>query len=98
MRFLRNKTFEGDVPKTTKWLYTSSGMFRDACYQFVSMFLLTYVQFCALGGVEFEQYLAMYGVISVAVIILRIWDGFNDPLMGFLIEKCNFKSGKYTST
>ena len=95
MRFLRNKTFEGDVPKTTKWLYTSSGMFRDACYQFVSMFLLTYVQFCALGGVEFEQYLAMYGVISVAVIILRIWDGFNDPLMGFLIEKCNFKSGKY---
>ena len=62
MRFLRNKTFEGDVPKTTKWLYTSSGMFRDACYQFVSMFLLTYVQFCALGGVEFEQYLAYQGM------------------------------------
>ena len=27
----RNHTFEGDVPKLTKWLYTSSGMFRDGC-------------------------------------------------------------------
>ena len=51
----RSHTFEVDVPKLTKWLYTSSGMFRDACYQFVSMFLLTFVQFCALGGVSFEE-------------------------------------------
>lgn len=91
----RNHTFEGDVPKLTKWLYTSSGMFRDACYQFVSMFLLTFVQFCALGGVAFEEYLAMFGVISIIVIILRLWDGVNDPIMGFIIEKCHFKMGKY---
>ena len=91
----RNHTFEGDVPKLTKWLYTSSGMFRDGCYQFVSMFLLTFVQFCALGGVSFEEYLAMFGVISIIVIILRIWDGVNDPIMGFIIEKCHFKMGKY---
>ena len=92
---LANRTFEGEVPRLTKWLYTSSGMFRDAAYQFVSMFLLTFVQFCALGGNSFEEYLAMYGVISIIVIILRIWDGVNDPIMGFIIEKCHFKSGKY---
>ena len=92
---LINRTFTGDVPKATKWLFTSSGMFRDACYQFVSMFLLTFVQFCGLGGVSFEEYLAMYAVITVVVIILRIWDGINDPIMGFIIEKCHFKSGKY---
>ena len=91
----RSHTFEGEVPKLTKWLYTSSGMFRDACYQFVSMFLLTFVQFCALGGVSFDEYLAMFGAISVIVIILRIWDGVNDPVMGFIIEKCHFKMGKY---
>lgn len=91
----KNKTFEGEVPALTKWLYTSSGAFRDASYQFVSMFLLTYVQFCALGGVAFEEYLAMYGAISIIVIILRIWDGVNDPIMGYIIEKCNFKMGKY---
>ena len=90
-----NRTFEGEVPKLTKWLYTSSGMFRDACYQFVSMFLLTFVQFCALGNTSYEEYLAMYGAISIIVIVLRIWDGVNDPVMGYIIEKCHFKSGKY---
>lgn len=91
----KNKTFEGEVPKLTKWLYCSSGMFRDAAYQFISLFLLTFVQFCGLGGVSFEEYLAMYGVISIVIIILRIWDGINDPIMGFIIEKVHFKSGKY---
>lgn len=95
---LVNRTFTGEVPKATKWLYTSSGMFRDAAYQFVSIFLLTFVQFCGLGGVNgvsYEEYLSMYGVITVIVIILRIWDGINDPIMGYIIEKCHFKMGKY---
>ena len=42
---LRNRTFEGDVPKLTKWLYTTSGMFRDAAYQFVSLFFFRLI-FC----------------------------------------------------
>lgn len=92
---MNNRTFTGDVPKLTKWLYCSSGMFRDAAYQFISLFLLTFVQFCGLGGVSFEEYLAMYGVISIVIIVLRIWDGINDPIMGFIIEKVHFKSGKY---
>ncbi len=92
---LTNRTFTGQVPKLTKWLYTSSGMFRDGLYQFISLFLMTFVQFCGLGDTTFEEYLAMYGVITAVVIVLRIWDGINDPLMGFLIEKCHFKTGKY---
>ena len=92
--FLKNRTFEGEnVPKLTKWLYCSSGMFRDLCYQFVSMFLLMFAQYCGIG--QNEDYLAMYGTITVIIIILRIWDGFNDPIMGFIIEKVHFKSGKY---
>jgi len=92
---IRNRTFEGDVPKLTKWLYTTSGAFRDASYQFVALFLMTFVQFCGLGGVSGDEYTAMYSVITIIVIILRLWDGFNDPIMGFLIEKIRFKSGKY---
>lgn len=95
--FFKNQTFDKDVPKLTKWLYTSSGMFRDASYQFVAMFLLTFVQFCALGGsnISFNEYLKMYGAITIIVIILRIWDGINDPIMGYIIEKVHFKWGKY---
>ena len=90
-----NRTFEGDnVPKTTKWLYCSSGMFRDLVYQFISMFLLMFAQYCGIG--QDENYVAMYSTITVIIIILRIWDGFNDPIMGYLIEKSKFrKFGKY---
>lgn len=94
---LRNRTFEGDVPKLTKRLYTTSGMFRDASYQFVSLFLLSFVQFFALGGsdIDINEYVAMYTAITIIIIVLRIWDGINDPIMGFIIEKCHFKLGKY---
>ena len=90
----KSRTFEGEnIPKLTKWLYCSSGMFRDLCYQFVSMFLLMFAQYCGIGSNE--NYVAMYSVITVIIIILRIWDGFNDPIMGFIVEKFHFKSGKY---
>ena len=96
MKFV-NRTFEGDIPpRLTKWLYCSSGMFRDGVFQFVSMFLLTFVQFFALGFAKTpEEYGMYFGVITVIVVILRIWDGVNDPIMGWLIEKCKFKWGKY---
>ena len=93
---LQNKTFEGEkVPKLTKWLFCSSGMFRDLVYQFVSMFLLMYAQYCGIGGGDGGDYIAMYSAITVIIIVLRIWDGFNDPIMGFIVEKCHFKWGKY---
>ena len=94
---LKNRTFEGEnVPKLTKWLFCSSGMFRDLVYQFVSMFLLMYAQYCGIGGTEDgADYIAMYSTITVIIIILRIWDGFNDPIMGFIVEKVHFKWGKY---
>lgn len=92
----KNKTFEGEnVPKLTKWLFCSSGMFRDLCYQFVSMFLLMYAQYCGIGGGDGGDYIAMYSTITVIIIVLRIWDGFNDPIMGFIVEKVNLKWGKY---
>lgn len=96
MKFV-NRTFEGDIPpRLTKWLYCSSGMFRDGVFQFVSMFLLTFVQFFALGFAKTpEEYGMYFGVITIIVVILRIWDGVNDPIMGWLIEKCKFKWGKY---
>ena len=92
----KNKTFEGEnVPKLTKWLFCSSGMFRDLCYQFVSMFLLMYAQYCGIGGGDGGDYIAMYSTITVIIIVLRIWDGFNDPIMGFIVEKVHLKWGKY---
>lgn len=32
---------------------------------------------------------------TLMLLVARVWDAFNDPIMGAIIDKCNFKSGKY---
>ena len=97
----------GKVPKSTKILYPTGTICRDAAYQLVSLFFLTYVQFCAPLGYGWEWnitsgairssglYYAQMGVITFIIVLLKIWDGFNDPIMGWIIEKTHFKTGKY---
>lgn len=95
--FNLTKTYKGDVPpKTTTAVYCGAGAFRDACYQLVSAFLITYITFSGLLSVDNPtEYLAQMGVISAIMVICRIWDGMNDPIMGWIIEKFHFKWGKY---
>jgi melibiose permease/lactose/raffinose/galactose permease len=96
-----NQTFTGDiVPRATKWIFSATAMGRDAAYTLMSLFLLTYVQFASpigyVNGVrDPHQYALQFGVISIVVIIARIWDGLNDPIMGFIIERTHMKMGKY---
>lgn len=86
-------TFSGDrVPTKTKWFYSSVGIGRDAAYTLVSLFLMTYVQF-TLGNVG--GYEAKMAVIMAILVISRIWDGVNDPMMGTIIENTHSKIGKY---
>lgn len=96
-----NSTFTGEiVPRATKWIYSATAMGRDAAYTLISLFLIAYIQFAAPIGYVNDvysrgDYFAQFGVISIIVIIARIWDGLNDPIMGFIIERCHFKMGKY---
>ena len=98
MGFLNvNSTYEGNkVPKLTKWLFPFSGIFRDACYALVGSFLLQYAINSGVLSADPEVFKAQYGVITVAMIIALIWDGINDPIMGFIVEKFRFKNlGKF---
>lgn len=96
MRSRVNQTYEGNkVPRLTKFLYPFSGIFRDACYALVGSFLLTYAMTTGVLSSDPEVYKAQYGVITIAMMIALIWDGINDPIMGFIIEKCHFKVGKF---
>ena len=90
-------TYEGNkVPKLTKWLYPLSGIFRDACYALVGSFLLQYAINSGVLSADPEQFKAQYLVITIAMIIALIWDGINDPIMGFIVEKAHFKKlGKF---
>lgn len=98
MGFLNvNSTYKGNkVPKLTKWLFPLSGIFRDACYALVGSFLLQYAINSGVLSSDPNQFTAQYGVITIAMIIALIWDGINDPIMGFIVEKFRFKKlGKF---
>lgn len=94
-------TYTGNkIPKKVKWLYSTGTIARDAAYQLVSSFLLIYMQYCAPLGVvdgvkDSNLFMVQWGVITAIIIALRIWDGFNDPIMGWIVERAHFKSGKY---
>lgn len=77
------------LDKKTKWSYCIGATGRDAAYTLVSMFLLTYIQY------TMQLSVAQYATISVIVILCLIWDAFNDPMMGIIIENSHLKSGKF---
>lgn len=90
------QTYDGDViPKKTKWIFSIAAAFRDGSYQLVSSFLLTFMMYAGVlgtGGADYNQQIVAINIIFVACLI---WDGLNDPIMGVIIERFRFKSGKY---
>jgi len=75
--------------KRTKWSYSLGGIGRDMTYALVATFFLTYVQY-AVGLTD-----AQFSVIGVILIIGRVWDAVNDPIMGAIIENTRTRWGKF---
>ena len=90
------KAYTGNkIPKFTRWFYPISGIFRDACYALVGSFLLQYAITSGVLSSDASTFAAQYGVITIAMMIALVWDGINDPIMGFIVEKVHFKLGKF---
>lgn len=88
-------TYEGDIiPPRTRWGYPISGLGRDAMYAIVSAFLLVFVQESGYLG-SGADYNLQFAIITGLIIGYRIFDAVNDPLMGVIIEKVHFKTGKF---
>jgi Na+/melibiose symporter-like transporter len=86
--------FKGNkIPPKTLWIYSLSGIFRDSCLVLVSNYYLSYAK--AAGLLDKDQYLPQLIALFIIYAVTLIWDMFNEPLMGILIEKCHFKTGKY---
>lgn len=77
------------VSNRTKWTYTLGGIGRDMAYNLFSGFLLTYI--LLTKSVNNSQ----FALISTIIIICRIWDAINDPVMGGIIENTRSKYGKF---
>lgn len=80
---------EARIFRSNKWIYSIGGVGRDLAYSLYTYFLLTFVLYTKnVNNTEL-------GVISVIIIICRIWDGINDPIMGGIIEKTRSRFGKF---
>ena len=77
------------VNRRNKWSLSIGCIGRDLCYTLVSLFLLTYLQYTGLFNAT--QFL----VISLIIIVCRVWDAINDPIMGTIITNTKTRFGKY---
>ncbi len=82
---LKNK----DYFRRNKWIYSLGGVGRDLAYSLYTYFLLTFILYTK----DVSQ--GEFATISVIMIICRIWDGINDPIMGGIIENTRSKFGKF---
>lgn len=77
------------ISKKTKWSYCVGCLGRDMVFVLVSMFLLAYVQY------TMSLTIAQFSAISMIMILSRLWDAVNDPIMGMIIENSRFKKAKF---
>jgi len=80
---------EKKLMNRNKWSYSLGGVGRDMIYQLVATFLIVYIQFAI--GLEPEQ----FAVVGIILVIGRIWDGINDPIMGGIVDNTRSKWGKF---
>ena len=78
-----------DISKRNKWSYSIGGIGRDMMFIMVSMFTLSYIQYTMKLSV------LQFSAVSGVMILARVWDGINDPMMGMIIENSKMKSGKF---
>ncbi len=77
------------LDNVSKWVFSSSGIGRDATYTLISLFLLVYIQFTVTLSV------AQFSALSLIIVLCRVWDAVNDPMMGTIIENTKSKYGKF---
>ncbi len=73
-----------------KWTYSLGGIGRDMIYQLVATFFITYIQFSGLGLTAKQ-----FSVIGIILVIGRVWDGINDPIMGGIVDNTRSRFGKF---
>ena len=77
------------ISNRNKWSYSVGCVGRDMMFIMVSMFTLSYIQY------TMKLSIVQFSAVSGIMIFARIWDGFNDPMMGMIIENSRLKSGKF---
>lgn len=83
------ESVQRDYSKRNRLCFGLGTIGRDMFYTMVSMYIMVYIT--EVIGVS-NQTLAM---MTVVILMLRIFDAFNDPIMGVLVDNTRSKYGKF---
>ncbi len=75
--------------KRNLWLFPLGTVGRDMIYQLFTSFILTYIMFTR------QLTAGQLAAISAIMVAARIFDGFNDPIMGNIIDRTRTRWGKF---
>jgi melibiose permease/lactose/raffinose/galactose permease len=84
------QSIQRKILNRNKWTYSLGGIGRDMIYQLIATFFFTYVQYSGLN-INAQQ----FSVIGILLVIGRVWDAVNDPIMGSIVENTRSKWGKF---
>jgi melibiose permease/lactose/raffinose/galactose permease len=80
---------ESKLEKRNKIFFGLGTIGRDMFFTMVSMFLLVYItEVLTVSD-------ATLAVVTVVLLVLRIFDAFNDPLMGMIVDNTRSRFGKF---
>ena len=75
--------------RRNKYCFGLGTLGRDAVYTLISMYLVTYLT--EVVGLSNAQ----LGIIGTLMVIFRIFDALNDPVMGTIVDNTHTKYGKF---
>jgi len=88
-RQLETQPQEDRLTKRNLWSYTLASIGRDTAAGLFSSYLMTFVLYTK------NLTDAQFSLVSMAIVAARLFDGFNDPIMGNIIEVTRTKWGKF---
>lgn len=74
------------MSKKEVWSFGLAGIGQNMIYGMMSFYLMIF--YTDSMGIS-------AGITGTMLVIARVWDAINDPIMGTLVDRFNFKSGKF---
>ena len=74
------------MKKKEVWSFGLSGLGQNMIYGMMSFYLMIF--YTDSMGIN-------PGVVGIMLTLARVWDALNDPFMGTLVDRFNFKRGKF---
>jgi len=76
---------DNQISKKAKWIYSLSGIGKDAMYAMSTIMSIYLIDYVGIGS----------AFVGIMFMLVRVWDAINDPIMGAIVDNTKSKWGKF---